>query len=733
MKKTTFRNLVFLIGFVTCNALAQNQDTTTTFSYDALGNLKTMNRPLNRSTTYTYDSLSRMIRQEVSVNSGNLVTGQSYDRLGQIVSVTDPRNLITRYVADGLGSQTQLNSPDTQTTNSTMDEAGDVLTTTDARGKTTWFQYDALGRLLQASYQTGVPSTFEYDGGPGGPVSEIGNLTRITDESGYTTFTHDLKGRVLNKTQLVNAGGASVQFAVLYSYGRSGAALDKVESITYPSGKKVNYQYDNSGRVAGITLNQPGSGGEVSLLNNVVYTATGAIQSWTWGNQLLPTYQRTYDLDDRITSYPIDLTGTLRVVSYNAASLIIGYRHTGGPMPSQYDEAFVYDTADRITSFTLGGVTTTYSYDANGNRTQQIGPNLNYTYTYSTLSNRLNSAALSTPRVYNYDSAGNRVSDGIFSYLYNDRGRLSNVRNGAVLDLYYNALDQRVLKAGVTAKTYYVYDEKGHAIGEYAGDNSTEVESVYLGNTPIAVLNSRNYSYVLADHIDTPLVLTQPDGTTVWDWRQRDPFGNNAPVTSAVFGTYDHRFPGQMADSETGLFYNYFRDYDPQVGRYVQSDPVGLLAGPNTFNYADNSPVGNFDFFGLAPGDKFKVSDAAGIAAIRDINPRSIREGVEYAGRIYRNKDGTYSYTSPRKGTKAASDPGQCLPGTKNAGPYHTHGSDSHGAYRDYVFSNPDMDLSDKEGVPSYLGMPDGTIGKYTPIPGRPHAGPAIPIGHGAK
>jgi len=102
--------------------------------------------------------------------------------------------LSTNYTADGLGNQTKVTSPDKLVTNYTLDEAGNVLTSTDARGKTIRFQYDAVGRLLQAQYQTGVPSKFEYDGGPGGPASEIGNLTRITDESGYTTLTHDSKG-----------------------------------------------------------------------------------------------------------------------------------------------------------------------------------------------------------------------------------------------------------------------------------------------------------------------------------------------------------------------------------------------------------------------------------------------------------------------------------------------------------------------------------------------------------
>jgi RHS repeat-associated protein len=59
------------------------------------------------------------------------------------------------------------------------------------------------------------------------------------------------------------------------------------------------------------------------------------------------------------------------------------------------------------------------------------------------------------------------------------------------------------------------------------------------------------------------------------------------------------RMPGQYYDSETGLHYNYFRDYDPGLGRYIQSDPIGLAGGLNTFNYASNNPLSYFDFFDL--------------------------------------------------------------------------------------------------------------------------------------
>ena len=605
MNRKILGNVAWMFAFaaVTGSAYGQTQDTITNFTYDNLGNVKTVNRPLSRTTSYSYDGFNRMIQQDVTVGSATLVTKQSYDGLDQLATVTDPRNLVTTYTVDGLDNRSQLSSPDTQNSAYTVDESGNVLTVTDARSKTTTFQYDALNRVILAQYQSGPPSQFEYDGGPGGPSTETGNLTRITDESGATTFTHDMKGRVLTKTQVVNAGGASAQFTMQYSYGSAGSAIGKLESITYPSGARVNYRYDASGRVNSVTVNpSDGSGGtstlaEVPLLTDVAYTPTGDVQSWRWGNSSLPAYQRTYDLDGRLISYPADLLGTIRTVTYNAVSLPTAYTHAGGPNPAQYNQSFNYDTADRLISFTLGGVTTTYSYDANGNRIQQTNPNV--TYSYSTTSNRVSSATLSAPRTYTYDMAGNRTGDGLYTYTYSDRGRLAQVGGSAVLSMYYNALGQRVMKAGANGFTGYVYDEGGHPVGEYAQGTLSGIETIYLGNLPVAVLAPQGSFYVVADHIDTPLVLAQTDGTNVWDWRNRDPFGNNTPITSPVLPAYDHRFPGQVADVETGLFYNYFRDYDPQIGRYVQSDPIGLDGGTNTYAYVSNAPLTGVDPLGL--------------------------------------------------------------------------------------------------------------------------------------
>ncbi|WP_164705184.1 RHS repeat-associated core domain-containing protein, partial [Pseudomonas viridiflava] len=59
------------------------------------------------------------------------------------------------------------------------------------------------------------------------------------------------------------------------------------------------------------------------------------------------------------------------------------------------------------------------------------------------------------------------------------------------------------------------------------------------------------------------------------------------------------RFPGQIYDAQTQLSYNYYRDYNPDTERYVQSDPIGLNGGLNTYGYVEGNPNSNLDFYGL--------------------------------------------------------------------------------------------------------------------------------------
>ena len=110
--------------------------------------------------------------------------------------------------------------------------------------------------------------------------------------------------------------------------------------------------------------------------------------------------------------------------------------------------------------------------------------------------------------------------------------------------------------------------------------------------------------YIHADHLGTPRAITRPsDNALVWEWKNSEPFGNNLPNPNpSGLGNFEHPhgFPGQYYDKETGTFYNYFRDcYDPLMGRYCQSDPIGLAGGINTYAYVTSNPLSLVDRLGL--------------------------------------------------------------------------------------------------------------------------------------
>jgi RHS repeat-associated protein len=183
---------------------------------------------------------------------------------------------------------------------------------------------------------------------------------------------------------------------------------------------------------------------------------------------------------------------------------------------------------------------------------------------------------------------------------------VANAAGGSVSYLY-NALGQMIEKSGTLGTTILMQDEAGHLIGEYDGSGNLVQETVWLGDIPVATLRSNgsggvNIFYVHTDHLNTPRKVSRPsDNQLEWRW-DTDPFGtaaaNQNPVGLGTFA-YNLRFPVQMYQTETGLNQNYFRDFDPAVGRYVESDPVGLKSGINTYAFVGGNPIGEVDPFGL--------------------------------------------------------------------------------------------------------------------------------------
>ena len=528
----------------------------TQYSYDANGNLLTILDALARSTGQQYDARNRLAQV---TDPANGITAYAYDGLDRLLRVTDPRGLVTQYTYNGLGDLTLQTSPDTGATQYTYDDSGNARTKIDARGQLTTFGYDALSRVASKASANGPSITFTYDQGAFG----VGRLSAMNDGAAVMQWSYDAFGRVGGKTQSLHNRSLTVG----YGYAAGG----KANRVTYPSGHIVTYGYDSAGRISSVSVDG------ATLLNAATYEPFGPANGWTWGNGT--NHQRFYDKDGRVAAITF-------------------------PPEAADQQSFGYDLLDRLISAALTGsaVNLSYSYDATGNRAQEVRNGAASQYTTASGSNRLQSISGATTRSMAYNANGSITNDRGVTFTYDGRERLL----GAGTTTYYvSGLEQRIEKAGAGANTasgarQFVYDEQGHLLGEYdVGTGTPIAEHIYLGDWPVGLLQGSTMYYVQPDQLGAPRTVTRAsDNQTMWAW-QREPFGAGNIQASSGF-EYNLRFPGQYFDAETGTNYNYFRDYDPTIGRYTESDPIGLGGGPNTYSYVRGMPLISADTFGLA-------------------------------------------------------------------------------------------------------------------------------------
>lgn len=553
---------------------------TTTYSYDAVGNRTSMTDALSRPTTqYTYDTLSRLVNVQ-DANAKNTVYG--YHDRGWLETVTDPRNLVTTYNYNELGQLDNLVSPDTGTTTYTYDLAGNKQTKKDARNVTATYIYDDLNRLTNINYpDTSKNVTFTYDQNTFG----LGKLSSITDESGSTSYTYNHWGDLIQETKVINGNS----FSIGYTYDTE----HRLTSTTYPSGRVVTLTPDANQDFSSIsslyqTTTQP-------ILSNITYMPFGDVDTASYGNGL--ALNQDYDLDYRLTRQQAG-TAYDRTTVYNDVNNITDITNNLDATKSQN---FIYDDLDRLTDAAGIYGTDQFGYDDDGNRVLETknGTDVS-TYNYPATSNKLNDITGTKANAYGYDLNGNTTSKNGMTFTYDNTNRMSQAVNGTVTTNYkYDGKGQRVVKdvAGIT--TIYIFDKDGKLIAEADGAGVVQRDYVYFGGRPVALATTGGAPavfYYHVDHLGTPQVLTNQLGTVVWAG-DYEAFGEVNLTTNVVESNL--RFPGQYYDLETDLHYNYFRDYDPSLGRYVESDPIGLDGGLNTYIYGLNNPIRYTDFFGL--------------------------------------------------------------------------------------------------------------------------------------
>jgi RHS repeat-associated protein len=563
------------LGRVLTNVGAASQ--TTTHAYDKDNNEITTTDPRSKVYGHAFDALNRLY-QETDPDLFHTTT--AFNAQDNPVSVTDARSLTTTYVRDGFGDVIRQVSPDTGKTDFWFDANGAVVKQIDARNIETDYTNDYAGRVLTMTFpaSSSENTTYAYDSTSGGNKG-VGKLTSVSDQSGSTSFVYNSLGQLSSDTRII----AGNSYATTYTYDPAGNILTE----TYPSGRIVIYARDALGRISGITTKQNSGSSVVTVASSPSYKPFGPLSGLTFGNGVV--LNQTFDQDYQLTDIAAANGAT------TVQNLTNGFDPSGNitsitdNLTSGRSQTVTYDNLNRV--LTAGGIygAQTYAYDAVGNRSSLAVGSTTSSYTYASNANQI-TAITNTVVPPSAPATG--------SYLY-------------------NAFHQRVQKVVGSTTTQFVHDQAGHLIAESNGSGAVQREYIWLDDMPVAMVDSTGTSpvlyYIHTDQLGTPQKLTDGSMNVVWDG-VFDPFGN--PASGATLGLTNLRFPGQYADSESALSQNWHRDYDPTTGRYVQSDPIGLAGGLNTYAYTRGNPINLVDPTGLETSMVCRPIRTAWLAAI---------------------------------------------------------------------------------------------------------------------
>ncbi|WP_307592892.1 RHS repeat-associated core domain-containing protein [Variovorax paradoxus] len=653
-------NVVYAINSLNrLSSKTEGFNQTSSFSYDNNGDLNRETNGLNQSIQYSLDALRRV---NAAIDAANASATLKYNALDAITEAKDFKGVATSYARDAQGNATAEASADTGRASTQYDALGLPSRITDALGQATTITRDALGRPTGLVFADGKTTTLRYDlsANSKGYLSEIldrsGTTEYTRDAFGRVTLKKQTlaNGSVQQVSYSYNANGtlASIGYP-------NGGTLAHLYDAT---GRLTGLNWNGTPLVTGIAWNPLGQ--PTAWTWAFTSPALAASRSYDTAGRMTATEfsSYVYDAAGRITSLTQNLYGPgdtdpthstigasdiTWTVGYNAVGRITGFNATGSTAGFGYDANGNRSSSTRM----LGTQSTSRTYTVGATSNQLTG------FTQS-----INGAS-TTSVTYGYNANGDLVSDGLRSYTYDAEGRLAAATTGATdvsptTRYAHNALGQRVFKteplyppgqgdeadpgfmqsliafftklwspATTQAEQLgyaYVYDEQGTLIAEAGsgGANSAgQASYIYLptanGPMPIAaVINGATYA-VHSDHLNTPRKLSNADGQAVWQWGY-SAFGEDKPTvaknrfanlditpnpgtTSVSEVKFSLRYPGQYADEESGLFYNYFRSYSPTTGRYSQPDPIGLDGGWNRLGYVDANPMTVTDPLGLDP------------------------------------------------------------------------------------------------------------------------------------
>jgi len=507
----------------------------TTKTLDTIGRLQSMTNPLGLTTQYSYDDLNRMTGVTDPLSG---LTQFGYDPNSNLTSVSDAKSPsgITGYTFDNVDRMQTRTDPLTKSESYTYDLNQNLILFRDRKLQATVYEYDALNRRTKATFADGSNTVYEYDGG--------NRLWRITDSTaGQITRSYDNLDRLTSET--------TPQGTVSYTYDKA----SRRETMTVPGQSVISYTYDNANRLTQIT-------------------------------QGTSVVQFGYDTANRRTSLTL---------------------------PNNILVEYGYDAASRVTGITYkqNGTTVigdlTYEYDKAGNRTKTGG---------SWARTGMPEAITNT----SYDAGNRQLTFGDKNLAYDDNGNLQSITDSNGTTLYqWNARNQLVGISGPTVNASFVYDGLGRreaktingSLTEFLYDGLNPVQETagttvlanvlpglgideFLTRTDVSAGVTSNF---LVDALGSPVAVTDGSGVVQTEYNY-EAFGRTTSTGSSNTGSY--QYTGRENDA-TGLYYYRARYYHPALQRFISEDPIEFEGGDvNLFAYVGNTPVNIVDQSGLA-------------------------------------------------------------------------------------------------------------------------------------
>lgn len=547
---------------------------------DGLGRLASAFEPdsggnLTQQTSYSYNLLDAL----TGVTQGVQTRTYGYDNLGRLTSVATPET-------NNLGYQYAYNDFDLLTQR------------TDPRGVITTYTYDTLNRPYQISYNvgsTGVPttSTITYTYGTNSSQNNNGRLITVADGVGSENYSYDILGR---KTQV-----QKVVSGTTYTLGYGYNLASEPTSITYPSGRVVQPQYDMIGRASTVA-----SGG-TNYASAFAYNPAQQVTGFSYGNGDTATF--TYSADRvQLTSLTYKQGATsLFKLSYwyktDATNCPGGAAGNNSQIQCITDNvaagrsvSYTYDALNRLnTAVTTGGSTypqwgLSFIYDRYGNRTQQ-------NVTAGTAPSNSLAIDPATNRItgYAYDASGNLKVEPLTpsnNYSYDAENHMVTFSGSTSATYNYNGNGLRVKKVSGGTTTVYLFSG-AQVVAEYvngAAPSAPTKEYIYLNSKLLATIASGVTTYHHPDHLSVRM-STNSSGAKVGD-QGHYPFGESWYLTNT---TTKWQFTTYERDSESGNDYAMARYQVNRVGRFASPDPLGgssqVPQSLNRYTYVTNDPL----------------------------------------------------------------------------------------------------------------------------------------------